>query len=96
MSKDNRTDDGRFGGGVTKILETERGPAFTLQSVLESWGIPAFYVVFIALAVFPPLFYLRQPLLHDEMIYLVVGREIASGERSTLASRTTRHPPSIT
>ncbi|GAA5434547.1 ArnT family glycosyltransferase [Haloarcula japonica] len=41
--------------------------------------MPAFYTVFIALAVIPPLFYLRQPLVHDEMTYLVIGREIASG-----------------
>lgn len=61
------------------MLETERSPAPTFRSALESWGMPAFYVVFIALAVIPPLIYLRQPLLHDEMTYLVIGREIASG-----------------
>ena len=62
-----------------RIPETERGPVFTVQSTLRSWGMPAFYVVFLALAVIQPLFYLRHPLLHDEMIYLVVGREVASG-----------------
>jgi hypothetical protein len=41
--------------------------------------MPAFYVGFLALAVVPSLFYLRQPLLHDEMTFLVIGREIASG-----------------
>ncbi|GGK77120.1 ArnT family glycosyltransferase [Haloarcula sebkhae] len=61
------------------ILETERSPAFTFRSALESWGMSAFYVVFLALAIIPPLFYLRQPLLHDEMTYLVIGREIAAG-----------------
>lgn len=38
-----------------------------------------FYLVFVALAIFPLLLYVRQPLLHDEMTYLVIGREIASG-----------------
>lgn len=50
---------------------------------------PIFHLVFLMFAVVPPLFYVHQPLLHDEMIYLVIGREIASG--GTLYAGITDH-----
>lgn len=52
---------------------------FSLRTRLNAVWTPAFYVVFLALAVLPPLFYVRQPLLHDEMTFLVIGRELATG-----------------
>ena len=61
------------------LPEIEGDMLSRLRNRLESWGDQMFFVAFFVLAVVPPLFYLNQPLLHDEMAYLVIGRELALG-----------------
>lgn len=73
------TNGDEYGVRAMSMFDRWVESAFSQRTRRKAGGTPALYAVFLALAVLPPLFYVGQPLLHDEMTYLVIGRELAAG-----------------